>query len=148
MALGTCVDLIASKGTKFYIGSTVLGGGGLTYTEVGMIESFGEFGPDASVGSFTPVGTGIDGKYIGTTDNGELPLTIAKTTSDTGLEELIAARKSNAPLAYKIVLSDTGADTYTFNGLCRLARVNVGTGDDVVKINCAIALTGALTETP
>jgi hypothetical protein len=148
MALGTCVDLITAKGTKFYIGSHVLGEGGLTYTEVGMVESFGEFGPDASVGSFTPVGTGIAGKYIGTTDNGELSLTIAKTSTDTGLIELIAARKSNAPLAYQLVLSNTGADTYTFNGLCRSVRVTVGSGDDVVKISCAIALTGALTETP
>ena len=148
MALATCVDLIASKGTKFYIGSTVLDGGGLTYTEVGMVESFGEFGPDASVGSFTPVSTGVAGKYIGTTDNGELSLTIAKTSTDTGMQELIAARKANTILAYKLVLSDTGADTYTFNGLCRSVRVNVGSGDDVVKINCAIALTGTLTETP
>jgi hypothetical protein len=148
MALGTCVDLITAKGTKFYIGSHVLGDGSLTYTEVGMVESFGEFGPDASVGSFTPVGTGIAGKYIGTTDNGELSLTIAKTSTDTGMTELIAARKANTPLAYKLVLSDTGADTFTFNGLCRSVRVTIGTGDDVVKINCAIALTGAMTETP
>jgi hypothetical protein len=126
----------------------VLGGGGLAYTEVGMIESFSEFGPDASVGSFTPIGTGIAGKYLGTTDNGELTLTIAKTTTDSGLTALIAASKSNSPLAYKLVLSDTGADTYTFNGICRSVRVNVGSGDDVVKITCAIALTGALTETP
>ena len=148
MALATCVDLIASKGTKFHIGSTVLGGGGLTYTEVGMVESFGEFGPDASVGSFTPVGTGVAGKYIGTTDNGELSLTIAKTSTDSGMQALIAARKASTILAYKLVLSDTGADTYTFNGLCRSVRVNVGSGDDVVKITCAIALTGTLTETP
>ena len=148
MALATCVDLIVAKGTKFSIGSHVLGEGGLAYTEVGMIESFSEFGPDASVGSFTPIGTGIAGKYLGTTDNGELTLTIAKTTTDSGLTALIAASKSNSPLAYKLVLSDTGADTYTFNGICRSVRVNVGSGDDVVKITCAIALTGALTETP
>ncbi len=145
MAMATCVDLITAKGTKFYIGNKTLSEVP-DYTEVGMIESFGEFGPDASVGSFTPVGTGIAGKYIGTTDNGELSLTIAKTSTDTGLEELIAARKANTPLAYKLVLSDTGAYTYTFNGLCRSVRVNIGTGDDVVKINCAIALTGAITE--
>jgi hypothetical protein len=148
MALGTCVDLIVAKGTKLSIGSHVLGHGSLAYTEVGMIESFGDFGPDASVGSFTPIGTGIAGKYLGTTDNGELALTIAKTTTDSGLTALIAASKINTPLAYQIVLSDTGADTYTFNGLCRSVRVNVGSGDDVVKINCAIALTGVLTETP
>jgi hypothetical protein len=109
-----------------------------------MVESFGEFGPDANIGSFTPVGTGIAGKYMGTTDNGELTLTIAKTTTDTGLAELITAQKSNTPLAYKITLSDN--TTYTFDGLARSVRVNVGSGDEVVKINASIALTGAMTE--
>lgn len=143
MTLATCVDLITAKGTKISIGDDVLTGTP-EYTEIGMIESFGEFGPDANIGSFTPVGTGIAGKFMGTTDNGELTMTIAKTTTDTGLQELIAAQKLDTPLAYKIVLSD---DTeYTFNGLCRSCRVNVGTGDEVVKINASIALTGALTE--
>ena len=143
MTLAVCTDLITAKGTKISIGSANLGGTP-SYTEIGMIEQFGEFGPEASVGSFTPVGTGIAGKTMGSTDNGELTLTIAKTTTDTGLVELIAAQKSDDPLAYKIVLSD---DTeYTFNGLCRSCKVNVGSGDDVVKINAAIAITGAITE--
>ena len=143
MTLAVCTDLITAKGTKISIGSANLGGSP-SYTEIGMVESFGEFGPDANVGSFTPVGTGIAGKYMGTTDNGELSLTIAKTTTDTGLTELIAAQKSDDALAYKIELSD--GTEYTFNGLCRSCRVNVGSGDEVVKINAAIALTGALTE--
>lgn len=148
MALGTCVDLITAKGTKISIGSTVLGGGGLAYTEIGMIESFGEFGPDAAVGSFTPIGTGVAGKYLGTSDNGELSLVIGKTSTDTGLQELIAAQKINTPLAFQLVLSDSGADTYTFNAFVRSVRVTVGSGNDVVKINTALAITGSITETP
>ncbi len=143
MTTATCTDLIIAKGTKVSIGSAILTGSP-TYTEIGMIESVGEFGPEASIGSFTPIGTGIAGKYMGTTDNGELSLTIAKTTTDTGLVELIAAQKSDAPLAYKIELSDDTA--YTFNGLCKNCRVNVGSGDDVVRINVSIAITGAITE--
>ena len=143
MTLAVCTDLITAKGTKVSIGDkiTTLSP---SYTEIGMIESIGEFGPEANTGSFTPIGTGIAGKYMGTTDNGELSLTIAKTTVDTGLTELVAAQKSDDPLAYKIELSDGTA--YTFNGLCRSCRVNVGSGDDAVKINAAIAITGAITE--
>ncbi len=143
MTLAVCTDLITAKGTKIEIGDDIVGGTP-EYTEIGMVESFGEFGPDANIGSFTPVGTGIAGKYMGTTDNGELTLTIAKTTTDTGLAELITAQKSNTPLAYKITLSDN--TTYTFDGLARSVRVNVGSGDEVVKINASIALTGAMTE--
>ena len=143
MTLAVCTDLITAKGTKVSIGDkiTTLSP---TYTEIGMIESIGEFGPEANTGSFTPIGTGIAGKYMGTTDNGELSLTIAKTTVDTGLTELVSAQKSDDPLAYKIELSDGTA--YTFNGLCRSCRVNVGSGDDAVKINATIAITGAITE--
>lgn len=143
MTLATCTDLIIAKGTKVSIGDKITT---LTpvYTEIGMIESVGEFGPEASAGTFTPIGTGIAGKFMGTTDNGELSLTIAKTTTDTGLTELIAAQKSDAPLAYKIELSD--GTLYTFNGLCKSCRVNVGSGDDAVKINATIAITGAITE--
>jgi hypothetical protein len=138
-----CHDLIPVKGTRFFIGDKTKNEVGLAYTEVGMVESFGEFGPDASVGSFTPVGTGVAGKYMGTTDNGELTLTIAKTSTDTGLQEMIAAQKGRVPLAFKILLANE-ADGYVFNGLCRLVRVTIGNSDDVVKINCAIAITGAI----
>jgi hypothetical protein len=143
MTLAVCTDLITAKGTKVLIGDKIVSLSP-SYTEIGMIESIGEFGPEANTGSFTPIGTGIAGKYMGTTDNGELSLTIAKTTVDTGLTELVAAQKSDDPLAYKIELSDGTA--YTFNGLCRSCRVNVGNGDDAVKINATIAITGAITE--
>ena len=143
MTLAVCTDLITAKGTKVSIGDkiTTLSP---TYTEIGMIESIGEFGPEANTGSFTPIGTGLAGKYMGTTDNGEVQLTIAKTTVDTGLTELVSAQKSDDPLAYKIELSDGTA--YTFNGLCRSCRVNVGSGDDAVKITATIAITGTITE--
>ena len=143
MTLAVCTDLITAKGTKVSIGDKIVSLSP-TYTEIGMIESIGEFGPEANTGSFTPIGTGLAGKYMGTTDNGEVQLTIAKTTTDTGLTELISAQKSDDPLAYKIELSD-GTD-YTFNGLCRSCRVNVGSGDDAVKITATIAITGTITE--
>ena len=143
MTLAVCTDLITAKGTKVSIGDKIISLSP-TYTEIGMIESIGEFGPEANTGSFTPIGTGLAGKYMGTTDNGEVQLTIAKTTTDTGLTELISAQKSDDPLAYKIELSDGTA--YTFNGLCRSCRVNVGSGDDAVKITATIAITGTITE--
>ena len=152
MTLATCTDLITAKGTKISIGSANLGGSP-TYTEIGMVESFGEFGPDANVGTFVPVGTGIAGKYMGTTDNGELSLTIAKTTTDTGLIALIGRQGNPAEAAFKIELSETGAagtgqkaQRYVFLGLVRSARVTVGSGDEVVKVSCAIPITGALIE--
>ena len=161
--LGTVKDIITAKGTKFYLASTVpaITGNevtdlaafdGLTWGEVGMVESIGEFGPEGQIGTFTPLGTGVACKFRGTTDNGEVQLTIAKTTTDTGLLALIAKQGDPAESAFKIELSETGTGTgakaqrYVFLGLVRSARVSVGSGDEVVKLSVAIPITGALIE--
>ena len=161
--LGTVQDIITAKGTKFYLASTVpaitgdeatdlASFDGLTWGEVGMVESIGEFGPEGQIGTFTPLGTGVACKFRGTTDNGEVQLTIAKTTTDTGLLALIAKQGDPAESAFKIELSETGTGTgakaqrYVFLGLVRSARVSVGSGDEVVKLSVAIPITGALIE--
>ena len=161
--VGTVKDLITSKGTKFYLCESVpaitgdeatdlAAFDGLTWVEVGMVESIGEFGPEGQIGTFTPLGTGVACKFRGTTDNGEVQLTIAKTTTDTGLLALIAKQGDPAESAFKIELSETGTGTgakaqrYVFLGLVRSARVSVGSGDEVVKLSVAIPITGALIE--
>ena len=166
--LGTVQNLIASKGTKFYLSATAVTMTGvdntdlasfdaLSWTEVGMIESIGEFGPENSIGSFTPLGTGTACKYAGSTDNGELSLSIAKTMTDTGLLALIARQGNPAEAAFKVELSEVGTTTgghavpakyhrYCFNGLVKSARVTLGSGDDVVKVSVAIPITGEIIE--
>ncbi|MFD2112570.1 hypothetical protein [Thiorhodococcus fuscus] len=147
MALGTCVDLVTAKGTKVSIGDALpatfdaSGYGGVSWTEIGMIESVGEFGPDASIGSFTPIGTGIACKFMGTTDNGEIALSIART-SDSGLAALLAHQGQAANLPFSVELSS--GDLYYFPGLTRSAKVSVGTGDDVVKINATVVINGSI----
>ncbi len=166
--LGTVQDLIASKGTKIYLcesAPTMTGVevddlalfDALTWVEVGMVESIGEFGPEKAIGTFTPLGTGIACKFSGTTDNGEMSLSIAKTITDEGLNDLIALQGNPAETAFKVELSEVGTTTgghttpakhhrYCFNGLVRSARVTLGTGDDVVKVSVAIPVTGDILE--
>lgn len=166
--LGTVADLITAKGTKFYLCETlpVLVGeavadlaayDALTWVEVGMVESIGEFGPEGQIGSYTPLGTGIACKFRGTTDNGELSLSIAKTTTDTGLTTLIARQGNANEAAFKVELSEVGTTTeghlvpakhqrYVFLGLVKSARITVGTGDDVVKVSVGIPITGDIIE--
>jgi hypothetical protein len=162
--LGTVQDLIASKGTKIYLcedAPTMTGVevddlalfDALTWIEIGMVESIGEFGPEKTIGTFTPLGTGIACKFSGTTDNGELSLSIAKTVTDAGLIDLIDLQGDPAETAFKVELSELGAagtgmlpHRYCFNGLVRSARVTLGTGDDVVKVSVAIPVTGDILE--
>ena len=166
--LGTVKDIITAKGTKLYYCATppVITGvevtdlaafDALTWIEVGMVESIGEFGPEGNIGTFTPLGTGVACKFAGTTDNGELSLSIAKTMTDEGLLDLIALQGVASETAFKVQLSAVGTTTgghttpakyqrYCFNGLVRSARITVGTGDDVVKVSVAIPVTGDIIE--
>lgn len=167
MTIANCSDLIAVRGTKVFMSTTLpdMSGNdsaviaaydGLTWVEVGMIDQIGEFGAEGNVGSFTPLGTGVACKYRGTTDNGELPLTIAKTT-DTGLSNLVDREGQSEMIALKIELSERGTHDpahttpakyhrYLMSGLVRRARIVVGSGDDVVKVNAAIAINGRIFE--
>ena len=116
MPLATCNDLIAGKGTKVYVSATLPADyeiatyDALTWTEVGMIESVPEMGPNASVGTFTPIGTGKVCKYLTTEDIGDIALPIAKT-SDAGLVILEANERTGANIAFKVELSDMGTGT-------------------------------------
>jgi len=148
-----CTDLIAAKGTKLWMSATapttfdVTGYDALTWTEIGAVESIGEFGPEASIGTYTPLGTGVACKFMGTTDNGELSLTIAKT-DDTALATFIGKQGDATSTAFKIELSagTTKKLRYMFMGLVKSAKVSIGTGDDVVKITSSIVLNGAFVE--
>jgi hypothetical protein len=166
--VGTVADLISSTGTKFYLCETAPTITGveeddldafdaLVWVEVGMVESIGEFGPEGTIGTFMPLGTGVACKYRGTTDNGEVQLSIAKTTTDTGLAALIGRQGNPVEAAFKVELSAVGTTTeghlipakhqrYVFLGLVKSARITVGTGDDVVKVSVGIPITGDIIE--
>jgi len=162
MALGTCVDLIASKGTKVYLSTgdvpateSVANYDSLTWTEIGLVESVGEFGPDNTIGSYTPIGTGVACKFMGTTDNGEISLTVAKSDDD-GLALILADVGGTTSVPMKVELSDTPAASGTgatprptrfmFPGMVKSARYNIGTGDDVVRVNTALVINGTIYE--
>jgi hypothetical protein len=120
-SLGTCTNLIGSKGTKLYIADPCQplpdtfdaeGYDALTWIEIGMIESIGEVGPQTTNHKFTPLGTGIACKYLGETDNGDINVTCARVhdDSDTGQMQLKLRQGNNNPIAFKIELSHAGID--------------------------------------
>ncbi|MCK7461125.1 MAG: hypothetical protein MZU84_03210 [Sphingobacterium sp.] len=137
-----------SKGTKLYIGDTLpgtfdqAGYEAVSWTEVGMVESYSEFGIDHNIGSFTPIGTGVACKYKGAADYGEISMTIAMTTEDSGLNELLAhAENPNDKLPFKLALSNTGVTKptcYYFPGLTKSAKTNIGGPDELVRANVTI----------
>jgi hypothetical protein len=171
MADSTCSGLIVSKGTKLFMLTdtsattlqtslaaavnpaailTAYDATGMVWEEIGGVESIGEFGPEAPLGTFTSMKTGVPCKFRGATDYGEIPLTLAKTTL-TGITEFIGLQDDaeNVVTYFKLQLSNKGATKYQryyFCGFVRSIKITVGTGDDVVKVNSAIVIRGAIYE--
>ncbi len=155
MALANCTDLISSVGSKIFIGGAApatfdaAGYDAVTWTEIGMVESIGEFGDENEVGSFRPLGSNSACQYMAAQQPTTMDLTLARATADDGQVALLAHRGSKTALPYKIETSQTGTakkHRYMFMGLCPKAKINVGSGSDVVKLMTSIAITGSIVE--
>lgn len=88
MAIGT------SEGSTVFIGpvtdeNDLAGLEGLTYIEIGNVESIGEFGPQANDSSFTPLKGPSVQHLKGAIDNGMLPIVYAHDPLDAAIETSI-----------------------------------------------------------
>lgn len=119
---------------------------GLTInTEVGRIETFGEFGPDFETVTFTPVGTGIVQKLKGPLNYGTLALGIGQDLTDAGQIALKALADSldqhDYPFMISINTPDAEVDTVFFGGKVMSFRSVLGAANTVVRANVRIEIT-------
>ena len=117
----------------------------LTYTDIGLVESLGEFGDDASIVTFAAIGDGRVRKSKGARDAGTMTITCAHDPHDAGQIAVEVAEATNNKYAFRIVLPDAPTDSYTdsriyFRALVASKRKNIGNNDNVVRntYNCAI----------
>lgn len=153
-------DIITASGTRFYIGaaatSTVdtieefeaVSG----WTEVGLIESLGEFGDQSNDVTFAAIGDSRMRHAKGARDAGTLALTCAHDPLDAGQAAMEAAEATNDNYMFKVVLPDGPAgysDTILyFRGLVMSKRKNVGTNDNVVRNTYNIGINTEIFENP
>ena len=157
MALGLPTDLIAAVGSKVFIGNALpstydtAGFDAVTWTEIGLIESIGEFGADAEIGEFTPLGTGIKAKTMGASDYGSFPMTIGKTATDDGLVALLAHQGQPGALPFKVELSKTGTlrnHRFMFAGLTKKTSTAIGQSPEMVRVMAEVVLVSDYVEAP
>lgn len=137
MAIGT------SEGSTVFIGpvtkaTTQSALAALSFTEIGDVESIGEFGPQAQDVSFTPLKGPSVQHLKGAIDNGMLPIVYAHNPLDPGQIALSAAAATKYEYAIKIVLNDEADDndtptTFYGRGPVFGKRTNVGGANDVRK---------------
>lgn len=139
-------DIVTASGTKVYIGSAVTSAAAdsLTefqamtpWTEIGLIESLGEFGDESADVAFAVIGDGRTRHAKGARDAGTMTITCAHDPTDVGQAALDAAEATKDNYAFRVTLPD-GPPNYSdtelyFRGLVRSKRKNVGTNDNVIR---------------
>lgn len=124
---------------------------GLVWTQIGEVESIGDFGDEASDVTFTALNDGRVRHLKGPRDAGVLALVIGRDPLDVGQQALLAAEKTKFKYPIRITAADAASDSYTdsvfyFEALVQSARINAGAADNVVRINANLGITTAIVE--
>lgn len=153
-------DIITASGTRVYIGAAVtsaidsiaefeaISG----WVEIGLIESLGEYGDQSNEVTFAAIGDSRVRRAKGARDAGMMAIVCAHDPTDLGQAAVEAAEATNNNYAFKIILPDGPAgysDTIQyFRGLVMSKRLNVGTNDNVVRVNYNVGVNSEIFEDP
>lgn len=123
----------------------------LTWTEVGLVESFGEYGDQSAAVNFTALSDGRVRKGKGARDAGDLTVTCGHDAADVGQQAMVAAEATNFRYPFKIQydnqLNPTGTDEmHYFVGKVMSKRNGGASVNDTVRRTFVIAIDSAITE--
>ncbi len=110
----------------------VAGYAALSYTTVGEITDFGEFGREYSLVTHNPVSNRGTVKFKGSFNEGQMSLQLGLDTDDAG--QLLAKAASLSDNNYAVLVTTQNGDKYYFQ--CQVMSFKVGVGD-VNKITSA-----------
>src|SRR5262245_23513936 len=141
-------DIITASGSRMYIGGNAVTSAEMdtlaefeavtTWTEIGLIESMGEFGDAANEVTFAALGDARIRKSKGARDAGTMEVVVGHDPLDTGQLAVETAEQTNSNYPFKVVIPDGPTDAYQdsifyFRALVMSRRLNVGTNDNVVR---------------
>lgn len=118
----------------------------LIWTEVGSINSIGEFGKEYEVISVNPLNTRRTEKILGNYDEGELTLQLNRQPADDGQDLLRERNGENVPSAFRIVLSDPDQTVVAFLGKVAGYRTGITGSGAVVTASTTIAIDSEIIE--
>lgn len=152
-------DIFTATGAKIYIGPSVtvdsadtLGEfAALSWTEIKMVETIGEYGDSSSVVSAAVLGDGRMRKAKGARDAGNMDLVVFPVADDAGQAALIAAEATYANYAVKVTLPNrlnaTGTDEINyFRVLVMSKRKNIGGNDNIVRQTFSLGINSPILE--
>lgn len=153
-------NIATATGAKVYISSTSITEStdttgefaALTWTEIGLVQSFSAYGDSSSVVKFASLSDGRNRVAKGIRDAGEMTLTVARAPDDAGQQALVAAELLTTKYGFKIVLPNRlttlGTDEINyFRGLVTGKRNGNGQNDQVLMRDFVIAIDSPIYET-
>jgi len=133
-----------SAGTKLYVSASApatyntAGFGALSWTEVGEITDFGEWGKEYNLVTHNPVGSRQTVKRRGSYNNGAATLSMARVPSDAGQTLLIAAADSDTSYSFKVVFQDLTGQY--FSAQTMKYTTNVGSVDQIFAASVSLEI--------
>jgi hypothetical protein len=122
---------------------------GLTWTDVGEIETIGPLGDTANLVNFVSIDDARVRKLPGARDAGTMTVTCAFDIADTGQTAMKTAQTSDNEYGFRVTRNDTPAGGTTptiqyFRGRVGSERIETGGADDVTKIVFDVAANSAI----
>lgn len=150
--------IVTASGTKVYIGAAVtdLEADSLSdflamsaWTEIGLVESVGEFGDQANDVTFAALGDARMRHAKGARDAGSMAIVCAHDPTDVGQAAIEAAEQTDNNFAFRVELPDSPTPAYNdttvyFRGLVQSRRKNIGTNDNVIRNNYNVGINSEL----
>ncbi len=145
----------SNAGTKIFIGSvadeTIVSQAdfeGLSYVEIGEIDSAGGFGDTASTQNFTALSDRRVRKIKTTFDAGTMDITCGYDPSDAGQNALRAALLKDDNYAIKIEFDDgtSSGTTFYYRGLVTSANIDSGNAENVIRQTFQVQLNSAVVQ--
>lgn len=145
-------NLNASTGTKLYICSTATPAAddesayeGLSWVEIGGVESIPEFGDAAGQITFNDLSAGRVKKLKGVFDAGDLSIPVAHDPLDAGQVAALAKVASPFNFPFKIVAADAPTEDYTDSTFYFQAKVmsfksNIADANAVTRRTLALSI--------
>jgi len=148
---------VGASGTKVYISTSVtaepadaVAYAALSWTEVGDVESLGDYGDEAAILSATTLQDERTFKAKGPRDAGTLAITVLDRPDDTGQIALIAAEATKFNYPFKVVLPNRlttgGTDQIEYLiGLVASKRLNVADASNIIRRTFNVAINSKVT---
>lgn len=119
----------------------VAGYAALTFTSIGEITDFGEFGREYNLVTHNPVGDRGTVKLKGSFNEGQMTLQLGLDTDDAG--QLLAKGAVNSDNNHSFELTTQNGDIYYFQAQVMSFKIGVGSVDQVTSATIMLEITTA-----